>query len=214
MSRFSSLFVILAVAVGLSAAATCPARDNDGSPLLRSSNDGNFVTCVYQAARICTYFEDGSFSSGSSVCPTSIPARRALVERTANAVCSATDNDGSSLLHTSNDGDFVTCVYHDAGTCTYFENGGFSSGSSVCPDSISAAAAPAATCPPRDNDGGALLKTSNDGNSVSCQYVDAGLCTYFENGGFSSGSSVCPSSIPAKRSIISAKFGRTYKARA
>ncbi|KAK0492190.1 hypothetical protein EDD18DRAFT_523397 [Armillaria luteobubalina] len=212
MSRFSSLFIILTVAVGLSAAATCPARDNDGSPLLRSSNDGNFVTCVYQAARICTYFEDGSFSSGSSVCPGSIPARRALVERAVDVVCSATDDNGSSLLHTSNDGNFVTCVYPDAGTCTYFENGSFSSGSSVCPDSISAPVA-TATCPPKDNDGGALLKTSNDGNFVSCQYADAGLCTYFENGGFSSGSSVCPSSIPAKRNITSAKFGRAYKAR-
>ncbi|KAK0441443.1 hypothetical protein EV421DRAFT_732920 [Armillaria borealis] len=213
MSRFSSLFVILAVAVGLSAATTCPARDNDGSPLLRSSNDDSFVTCVYQAARTCTYFENGSFSSGSSVCPSSIPASRALVERAADAVCSATDDDGSPLLHTSNDGNFVTCVYRDAGTCTYFENGSFSSGSSVCPDSISAAA-PATTCPPRDNDGGTLLKTSNDGNFVSCQYADAGLCTYFENGGFSSGSSVCPSSIPAKRGITSAKFGRAYQARA
>ncbi|KAK0227874.1 hypothetical protein IW262DRAFT_1479002 [Armillaria fumosa] len=152
MSRFSSLFVILAVAVGLSAGATCPSRDNDGSPLLSSSNDGNFVTCVYQAARTCTYFENGGFSSGSSVCPSSIPARRAVVER----------------------------------------------------------ATTAATCPPRDNDGGRLLSTSNDGNFVSCDYADAGLCTYFENGGFSSGSSVCPSSIPAKRSIASAKFARAY----
>ncbi|KAG7453074.1 uncharacterized protein BT62DRAFT_999108 [Guyanagaster necrorhizus] len=210
MSCFSSLFGILAVAVGLSAAATCPARDNDGSPLLSSSNDGSFVTCVYQAARTCIYFENGDFSSGSSVCPSSIPARRALVER--DAVCSATDDNGSPLLSSSDDGNFVTCVYRDAGTCTYFENGSFSSGSSVCPDSISVVAT--ATCPPEDNDGGALLNTSNDGNFVSCDYADAGLCTYFEDGGFSSGSSVCPSSIPAKRSIASAKFGRAYKARA
>ncbi|KAK0210198.1 hypothetical protein DFS33DRAFT_1378185 [Desarmillaria ectypa] len=213
MSRLTSLFVILAVAVGLSAAATCPARDNNDSPLLHSSNDGNFVTCVYQAARTCTYFENGGFSSGSSVCPGSIPARRALAERARDAVCSATDDNSSPLLRSSNDGNFVTCVYHDAGTCTYFENGSFSSGSSVCPDSISAAVAvAAATCFPRDNDGGALLSTSNDGNFVSCHYADAGLCTYFENGGFSSGSSVCPSSIPAKRSITSAKFGRAYSA--
>ncbi len=61
--------------------------------------------------------------SGSSVCPSSIPARRAVVERAADAVCSATDDDGSPLLRTSNDGNFVTCVYRDAGTCTYFEVG-------------------------------------------------------------------------------------------
>ncbi|KAJ7222126.1 hypothetical protein GGX14DRAFT_558227 [Mycena pura] len=55
--------------------------------------------------------------------------------------CPPKDRNSSSLLTSENlkDG-FVECDYKTAGECVYFVNGGFSSGGSVCPPSISSTA--------------------------------------------------------------------------
>ncbi|KAJ7600040.1 hypothetical protein C8J56DRAFT_4702 [Mycena floridula] len=52
----------------------CPSQDDAGSSLASSSDSQNrsFFTCTYEEAGVCTYFSDGSFSSGASSCP-SIP---------------------------------------------------------------------------------------------------------------------------------------------
>ncbi|KAJ7909977.1 hypothetical protein B0H13DRAFT_1877164 [Mycena leptocephala] len=47
--------------------------------------------------------------------------------------CSPTDTFGSSLTHTDENGGLLLCTYVDAGTCTYFPDGSFSSGSRICP---------------------------------------------------------------------------------
>ena len=60
-----------------------------------------------------------------------------------------------------------------------------------------------ATCPAFDNEGGVLEAASlTDDGFLACDYENA-FCTYFAgNGGFSSGSSVCPSSATvAKRAV-------------
>ncbi|KAF7293923.1 hypothetical protein HMN09_01188900 [Mycena chlorophos] len=61
----------------IDAAIVCPATDKDGKPLTGSTSttddEGNlFAVCDYTGtggAGDCTYFSDGSFSSGSSECP-------------------------------------------------------------------------------------------------------------------------------------------------
>ncbi|KAJ6525123.1 hypothetical protein B0H19DRAFT_1276215 [Mycena capillaripes] len=198
--------------------ARCPAKDDNGSPLLSTSvtADG-FVACNYQAAGHCEYFTPGGqFSSGSSVCPDSITPGSArstegsTLSARALARCPARDDNGSPLLSTSVTSDgFVACNYQAAGHCEYFTPGGqFSSGSSVCPDSITPGSARStedstlstralARCPARDDNGSPLLSTNvtSDG-FVACNYQAAGHCEYFTPGGqFSSGSSVCPDSI-------------------
>ncbi|CAK5266652.1 unnamed protein product [Mycena citricolor] len=51
----------------------CPAKDKQGSSVTSSSqgseNGNALVTCTYAVAGPCTFFTDGSFSSGGSDCP-------------------------------------------------------------------------------------------------------------------------------------------------
>ncbi|KAJ7150099.1 hypothetical protein C8R43DRAFT_1107490 [Mycena crocata] len=210
------------------APARCVARDDNGGALLSSSisSDG-FVVCNYRNAGRCEYFTpSGAFSSGSSVCPDSITSgsRSAESARTtvesklaarAPARCVARDDNGGALLSNSISSDgFVVCNYRNAGRCEYFTpSGAFSSGSSVCPDSITSGSRSAesarsieepkliarapARCAARDDNGGALLSSSITAQGfVACQYQNAGRCEYFNpSGQFSSGSSVCPDSI-------------------
>ncbi|KAF9037409.1 hypothetical protein BDZ89DRAFT_1061568 [Hymenopellis radicata] len=218
MTRYlSTFFVLLASALSINA-LTCPPRDNAGSRLTSQSMDGSFTVCVYPVARTCEYFSNGSFSSGSSDCPSSIsrrepePEAKAEVATRAAAVsCPPRDNAGSPLLSTGMDGSFIVCVYQVARTCEYFSNGGFSSGSSDCPSSISRreveveARAAAVSCPPRDNAGSPLLSTGTDGGFIVCVYQVARTCEYFSNGGFSSGSSDCPSSISRREVEVEAR---------
>ncbi|KAJ7739745.1 hypothetical protein B0H14DRAFT_2638203 [Mycena olivaceomarginata] len=116
------------------------------------------------------------------------------------ARCLPRDDKGSPLLSTSISSDgFVQCSYQAARLCEYFTPGGqFSSGSSVCPDSITPGlkrsndastglvsrsrnhSAGVARCLPRDDKGSPLLSTgiSSDG-FVQCSYQAARLCEYF-----------------------------------
>ncbi|KAJ7446075.1 hypothetical protein FB451DRAFT_790903 [Mycena latifolia] len=217
---------VLAAPVG---SATCPTRDDAGGALIESilQTNGQFLDCRYQKAGRCSYFvAEGSFSSGSSVCPDSASAASAPSSDSSSsesATCVATDDAGGALL-SSSDGPigFVSCKYQVAGTCGYFSPGGqFSSGASICPDSITAAGSsspPGATanlksspalstgyassfeqaqCVSTDDSGSALqiVSLTSDG-FVVCLYQAAGSCVYFSPGGqFSSGSSTCPDSI-------------------
>ncbi|KAF7323574.1 hypothetical protein MKEN_00577700 [Mycena kentingensis (nom. inval.)] len=191
-----------------------PPTDNNGGKLLGSTKDaGGFLTCQYEQAKVCKYFGgNGNFSSGNSVCPanaaptaigsapTVTGSAPASSPSGTNAVCPPTDNNGGKLLSSTGGGkDFLTCQYAQAGVCMYFGgSGSFSSGSSVCPAKADAGSAPpsgsSAVCPPTDNNGGQLLSSTGGGNDfLTCQYEQAGVCTYFGgNGSFSSGSSVCP----------------------
>ncbi|KAJ7745889.1 hypothetical protein DFH07DRAFT_976965 [Mycena maculata] len=66
-----------------------------------------------------------------------------------------------------------------------------------------------ATCPPRDNAGGALIEATPEpsGKFLDCIYLNAGLCTYFATDrGFSSGSSVCPAEAIAGSSTSSSNY--------
>ncbi|KAJ7291547.1 hypothetical protein C8J57DRAFT_1587861 [Mycena rebaudengoi] len=136
----------------------CVAKDDNGGSLLSSSvGPVGFVTCKYSNAGTCKYFDnDGSFSSGSSVCPDRINASTGSApppQNTKTAQCVAKDDNGGSLLSSSvGPVGFVTCKYSNAGTCKYFDNdGSFSSGSSVCPDSITPASRVAGTFLAGDN---------------------------------------------------------------
>ncbi|KAJ7150100.1 hypothetical protein C8R43DRAFT_1107491 [Mycena crocata] len=206
------------------APARCVARDDNGGALLSSSitSDG-FVACNYQNAGHCEYFTPGGqFSSGSSVCPDSItPGSKRSIEAPklsarAPARCVARDDNGGALLSSSITSDgFVACNYQNAGHCEYFTPGGqFSSGSSVCPDSITpgskrsieapklSARAPA-RCVARDDNGGALLSSSitSDG-FVACNYQNAGHCEYFTPGGqFSSGRAFAQTQLRPEASV-------------
>ncbi|KAF7334307.1 RmlC-like cupin [Mycena sanguinolenta] len=71
-------FLHLAETSGISSSVKCPPKDKTGSPLTASSTTtdeaGNvFATCTYTTAGVCTFFSDGSFSSGSSDCPQGLP---------------------------------------------------------------------------------------------------------------------------------------------
>ncbi|KAJ7686379.1 hypothetical protein B0H17DRAFT_716821 [Mycena rosella] len=147
--------------------------------------------------------------------------------RVARAInCTPTDDDGTALTGSSVDaaGDFATCSYKDAGDCTYFfADGSFSSGSSTCPKGLPQNAASSGTestnsagsgtgasvsggsidsninCAPVDDDGTPLTASSADSANdfATCEYKDAGECTYFfADGSFSSGSSTCPKGLP------------------
>ncbi|KAJ7866150.1 hypothetical protein B0H13DRAFT_1073045 [Mycena leptocephala] len=139
-----------------------------------------------------------------------------------NVNCAAVDDDGSALTGSSADStnSFATCIYKDAGECTYFfSDGSFSSGSSTCPQGLPQVAASSnsdssasnsasngaisstITCPPVDKDGTPLTASSSfneDGNEFAqCTYKDAGPCAFFfADGSFSSGSSTCPKGLP------------------
>ncbi|CAL1698938.1 unnamed protein product [Somion occarium] len=199
----------------------CAPKDNYGGALIREDppKDG-FVTCQYQQGGTCTYFANGgSFSSGSSVCPKSVPGQsgqsgNGQVNNGQNnglptpKLCAAKDNRGSPLTAESGvDNGLVTCTYPQAGFCTYVAQGGsFSSGSSVCPKSIPGSGGAGdglptpKLCAAKDNRGSPLTAESGvDNGLVTCTYPQAGFCTYFAQGGsFSSGSSVCPTSIPGQ----------------
>ncbi|KAJ7930570.1 hypothetical protein B0H13DRAFT_2532883 [Mycena leptocephala] len=227
----------LTITSGSSALAQCVATDDAGS-LLQSSGitaDG-FVSCQYQTAGTCVYFSPGGqFSSGSSTCPDGItPAGNSSLGTTTGssansdlAQCVATDDAGSTLQSSANTTDgFVSCQYQAAGTCVYFSPGGqFSSGGSICPDSITPASNPSssdtstgsgsansatsslAQCVAEDDAGSALQSSgTTDDGFVTCKYQTAGSCEYFTPGGqFSAGSSTCPDSItPANSSPASA----------
>ncbi|KAF9013760.1 hypothetical protein BDZ89DRAFT_1142452 [Hymenopellis radicata] len=209
MTRFN--FVFLMSAVGFATALNCPAADKTGSPLssVGTTSDG-FVSCSYPQARTCTYFSNGGFSSGSSDCPDQLSGWAAKrVRRAGTASCPIVDNAGSDLeSSTIDDEGFLACGYATS-FCTYFLNGGFSSGSSngnfdsgssLCPSSIGSTparrdqASVRAVCPIADNAGSELeSSTIDDEGFLACGYATS-FCTYFLNGGFSSGSSVCPSS--------------------
>ncbi|KAJ7222125.1 hypothetical protein GGX14DRAFT_662678 [Mycena pura] len=170
-------------------------------------------------------------------CPfNAVPLTLTLTGRGANlATCVPEDDDGGKLLGSDtvqDDGDLlVQCTYEKAGACAYFAAiGESSSGSSVCPDSITPPALPGsdgsdndssgadnsatgsapgstsslATCPPTDGAGSPLTGSSAASNSadstVACHYQAAGQCVYFASGAFSPGSSDCPDSIPASAS--------------
>ncbi|KAJ6458854.1 hypothetical protein C8R47DRAFT_145155 [Mycena vitilis] len=207
-----------------SSAAICVATDDAGSALQASSIGADeLVSCEYQAAGNCQYFTPGGqFSSGSSTCPDSItPAGSSSSTGSSPssslAQCVTNDDAGSALQSSSTTDDgFVACVYLSAGSCEYFSPGGqFSSGSSTCPDGITAGTSSSsgtgtdnssspsspsgslAQCVTTDDAGSTLQSSSiaTDG-FVTCNYQTAGNCEYFSPGGqFSSGSSTCPDSI-------------------
>ncbi|KAJ6558320.1 hypothetical protein B0H19DRAFT_1150770 [Mycena capillaripes] len=212
--------------------AQCVATDDAGSPLQNTgtTQDG-LVACEYQTAGHCEYFTPGGqFSSGSSTCPDSITSAASSgsvgsSSSSDQAQCVAADDAGSALQNSSiTDDGFVACKYQAAGLCEYFTPGGqFSSGSSTCPDSITAAGnssssgtvdnssssstSPGSTdtasspslaqCVAADDAGSALQSSSKtDDGFVVCKYQAAGTCEYFTPGGqFSSGSSTCPDGI-------------------
>jgi hypothetical protein len=192
--------------------ATCPPVDNNNSTLVSQGLDGNFVLCIYESAGRCTYFSNGGFSSGGSVCPDRILNGDDGDDNDVTATCPETDDTGSALLSSAVEDGEVVCYYEKAGFCSYFTNGGFSSGSSDCPDSAiskkknkvkareteAAVEKRAASCPEVDNNGSPLLSSgpaSDPRNGIRCVYQQARTCIYFSNGSFSSGSSVCPTSI-------------------
>ncbi|KAJ7602916.1 hypothetical protein DFH06DRAFT_1257946 [Mycena polygramma] len=151
--------------------------------------------------------------------------------------CAPVDDDGSALVSSSADAasEVATCVYKDAGDCTYFfADGSFSSGASTCPSGLpqtaassddsasagtsnAAAAAgaidPSITCPPVDKDGTALSESTSvkddEGNEFAqCTYPSAGPCQFFfADGSFSSGSSSCPKGLPQVASTGAAGGG-------
>ncbi|KAJ7648460.1 hypothetical protein B0H17DRAFT_435405 [Mycena rosella] len=143
-SYLQTFLVLSAATVTVLAAptrsATCPAHDDAGGALINAitEKNGQFLDCRYQKAGLCTYFiTEGSFSSGSSICPDSAIAASGG-SASGSATCGLTDDAGSTLQGSSvgTDG-FVSCKYQAAGTCKYFSPGGqFSAGASTCPDSI------------------------------------------------------------------------------
>ncbi|KAJ7657715.1 hypothetical protein DFH06DRAFT_1196994 [Mycena polygramma] len=218
---FKSL-VFAALAVGAFAAPTssssCPPRDDSGGVLVDAitEENGQFLDCTYQNAGLCTYFAiQGSFSSGSSVCPDAAIASSSGSDSGGSstssgaAQCVATDDAGSALQTSGIGSDgFVSCTYQAAGTCEYFSPGGqFSAGSSICPDSITPGGSSASTgsssnsslaqCVGQDDAGSALQSSGTTADGfVSCTYQTGGTCEYFSPGGqFSSGSSTCPDGI-------------------
>ncbi|KAF7291394.1 hypothetical protein MIND_01284000 [Mycena indigotica] len=165
--------VVSAVPAPVKRGVNCPGADKDGARLATSDTSrdtlGNvFAVCTYSGAGPCTYFSDGSFSSGSSQCPKGLPqdataagsgasssgigsqsggqgqagAQKGSIS--AAAKCPAGDKAGSSLASSSVSEDnlgnaLVQCDYPKAGACTYFTDGSFSSGSSDCPVGVNQA---------------------------------------------------------------------------
>ncbi|KAF8175726.1 hypothetical protein K438DRAFT_1727633 [Mycena galopus ATCC 62051] len=83
---------------------TCPSADKDGSPLesaaTSTDSDGNvFASCTYSSAGVCTFFSDGSFSSGSSTCPAGLPQASGFgtSPSSSGVNCPPTDKNGSAL---------------------------------------------------------------------------------------------------------------------
>ncbi|KAK7042486.1 hypothetical protein R3P38DRAFT_317901 [Favolaschia claudopus] len=145
----------------------CPSVDDDTSPLLGSGADQaqSLALCYYQEARNCKYFTDGSFSSGSSVCPDGLPQDPELFtggssdstssdsDSTSSngeigisffdgVTCASTDEAGSELtaakfVADNSGNEFAQCTYETAGVCAFFfADGSFSSGSSECPEGV------------------------------------------------------------------------------
>ncbi|KAF7324511.1 hypothetical protein MKEN_00491800 [Mycena kentingensis (nom. inval.)] len=162
--------------------ATCVAKDDAGGALITSgaSADKAFVECQYANAGACVYFNDGSFSSGGSTCPDGItPNNAAAPPSNAVATCVAKDDAGGALISSgaSADNKFVECEYAQAGQCVYFNAGSFSSGSSTCPDSITAPSSVSANAKLSSSDSGSSFSAAattgddNDGASLSPVYI-------------------------------------------
>nr|GAT48316.1 predicted protein [Mycena chlorophos] len=243
-TSFCPLTISGHVSTQVSATTQCPTTDSAGSPLTSSGHvQTGFVLCSYVKSGDCEYFSNGTYANGASQCPSAIPgpsgasgsasanaaAGAYTSSSTALPTCAPTDDNSSPLLKSSVSSDgFVECQYKTAGTCEYFiPNGQFSSGSSVCPDSIAPAAtyttsssSPTTTtttttlpvCAPTDKSGSHLLKdtVSSDG-FLECEYKTAGTCEYFiPNGEFSSGGSVCPPSATASSAGNKAGVGSSW----
>ncbi|KAF7344997.1 hypothetical protein MVEN_01662500 [Mycena venus] len=140
MLAIHPLLVVLAVSA-LTLGATpkdfeCASEDLAHSSLISAGRNGGFLTCTYSQAGLCAYSEDGFFSVGSSTCPDTLPANQNDIHAASSTICPQTDDGGSNLIGSGVSGKFKTCTYAAAGVCTYFSDGSFSSGGSVCPDTI------------------------------------------------------------------------------
>ncbi|KAF7319682.1 hypothetical protein MKEN_00749400 [Mycena kentingensis (nom. inval.)] len=72
MCRSLAALLLLLASASVSA-IDCPATDKDGTALVSSQGQDDFVVCTYEGAGPCSYFPaNGSFSSGSSQCPVGI----------------------------------------------------------------------------------------------------------------------------------------------
>ncbi|KAJ7019695.1 hypothetical protein C8F04DRAFT_328803 [Mycena alexandri] len=104
---------------------------------MTSGQSGGYLTCIYPEAGQCTYFADGNFSIGTSLCPSVLSSATNQSHLSGSStICPATDATGGKLIDSGVSGKFKTCTYGDAGICTYFSDGFFSSGTSSCPDTI------------------------------------------------------------------------------
>ncbi|KAJ7761253.1 hypothetical protein DFH07DRAFT_957317 [Mycena maculata] len=119
----------------------------------------------------------------------STPLRRDTI------VCLNFDNDNSPLISSglSQDGQILSCIYDDQQLCTYEAlDGGFDSGSSICPQSITPSTS-TLVCN-LDNNNSPLIDNTQDSGVLACLYADGQLCEYeAADGSFSEGSSACPS---------------------
>ncbi|KAJ6542865.1 hypothetical protein B0H19DRAFT_1310900 [Mycena capillaripes] len=129
------LLVLIAVsALARAKDFECALEDDASSALIGAGKSGAFRTCTYSQAGQCAYSEDGYFSSGDSTCPNTLSA--ATSQSDIQTICPKTDNGGSNLTGSGVSGEFKTCTYSNAGVCIYFSDGLFSSGGSICPETI------------------------------------------------------------------------------
>ncbi|KAJ7600022.1 hypothetical protein C8J56DRAFT_909406 [Mycena floridula] len=101
--RFSgfSLFTLLSLVTLAQADTNCAATDDEGTPLLDKGVDGTFFTCTYKGARLCTYFSDGSFSSGASICPPGLPQDTSGSGSTSSSSAAPQTSATSAIVQTS-----------------------------------------------------------------------------------------------------------------
>ncbi|KAJ6620425.1 hypothetical protein B0H10DRAFT_2215951 [Mycena sp. CBHHK59/15] len=182
----------------------------DGSPLTSAFNSTGVLICNFQDNNMCTYSQsNGASDSNPGDCPKSANP----VGFSSNGFsCLTVDIPGSPLIGTSltTAGD-LACSYADGNLCTYLD-GGFDSGSSDCPTSLSGSGNGSVStstsssgsglsgiimCLQQDNAGSNLISAEVTPDSLfSCHYADGNTCMYFgANGEFNSGSSTCPPSI-------------------
>ncbi|KAJ7131772.1 hypothetical protein C8R43DRAFT_1133706 [Mycena crocata] len=129
-----------------------------------------------------------------------------------NFECPLEDTTHNYLIGSGISGDFLSCTYSGAGQCAYSMDGYFFTGSTTCPDALSAVTdkndlhvASSTICPKKDDAGSNLVGSGVGGKFKSCTYTDAGLCIYSSvrryfsasgnDGLFSSGGSTCPDTI-------------------
>ncbi|KAJ7722945.1 hypothetical protein B0H16DRAFT_1699131 [Mycena metata] len=86
-------------------------RGQDATPtnlqyakLVDSAVSGKFKTCTYGDAGICTYLTDGSFSSGTSICPDTIIPSSCACSNSTPEVSAAASLQGDQVLATSDSG--------------------------------------------------------------------------------------------------------------